>query len=149
MRRNNIGDNLRSIGFVLAKPMFPVLLKLLPKQMNKNMILLDEELIILSKQTIDKFLKYDNASDLIALYTFYYYTAKWQKTNRPKATAEYCQKGLHWGAKRFDRTKKILKQELGLIEDIIIKNKNNSRITGWYIKINYIWKKSTVKKLNL
>ena len=41
--------------------------------MENNFI--ENELIILSKQTIDLFLKQDNSADLISLYTFYYYTA--------------------------------------------------------------------------
>ena len=44
------------------------------------------EPIILSKALIDSLLKLDNPTDYIGLYAFYYYTAKWQRTNKPKAT---------------------------------------------------------------
>ena len=70
---------------------------------------LENNLIILTKQTLDTFLKQDNPSELIALYTFYYYTAKWQKTNQPKCTTDYVSKGLHWGIQKVQKVKKQLK----------------------------------------
>ena len=51
--------------------------------MEQNFI--ENELVILSKQTLDLFLSQENCSDLISVYTFYYYTAKWQKTNQLSA----------------------------------------------------------------
>ena len=101
-----------------------------------------KDLIISNKQTFDLFLKQKNPSDLIALYDFYYYTAKWQKTNQPKATTYYVMKGLKWGK---DKTRKVKKQlvELGLIQDVRKVNKN-SKYLGWYIKINYIWGENTI-----
>ena len=50
--------------------------------MKQNFI--EHNIIILSKQTLDLFLKQDNPADLIALYCFYYYTAKWQGRINPK-----------------------------------------------------------------
>ena len=50
---------------------------------------IQDEPIVIHKSIIDKFLKKDKPGDLIALYLFYYYTAKWQKTNQPKATTGY------------------------------------------------------------
>lgn len=47
---------------------------------------IENNLVTLSKRTFDIFLKQENAADLIALYTFYYYTAKWQDSNQPKVT---------------------------------------------------------------
>ena len=44
-------------------------------------------LLILNKITIDKLFQLENSADCIALYVFYYKTAKWQKTNQPKANA--------------------------------------------------------------
>lgn len=51
---------------------------------NQNFI--ENSLVILTKQTLDIFLKQNNGADLIALYTFYYYTAKWQEANQIKCT---------------------------------------------------------------
>lgn len=102
-----------------------------------------KDLIINTKQTFELFLKQEkNVSDLIALYDFYYYTAKWQKTNQPKATIKYVMKGLRWGEKKTrDRKQQLVK--LGLIQDIKRLDKRK-RITGWYIQINYIWGENTI-----
>lgn len=102
--------------------------------MQQNFI--ENSLIILTKQTMDKFLEYDNAAELIALYTFYYYTAKWQNTNQPKCTTEYVAKGLKWGSAKVRKIKKQL-LEFGLIEDVSIRDEH-SKIIGHYIKMNHI-----------
>ena len=110
-----------------------------------NKIILEENLIISSKQTIDLFIEEKNCGDLIALYIFYYYTAKWQKTNQPKAVDKYVKNGLHWGFKKFNNAQKFL-IEKNLIEKICQRNKKG-QITGWYIKINYIWKQKTIENI--
>lgn len=96
----------------------------------------NQEPIVLSKHLIDVLLAQENPADCIGLYTFYYYTAKWQKTNQPKATTEYTAKGLQWSPSRVRKTKNILR-DLKLIEDIT--TKKNNVITGHYIKVNFIW----------
>lgn len=113
--------------------------------MDQNFI--ENELIILSKQTLDLFLAQKNSSDLIAVYTFYYYTAKWQKTNQVKATDNYVMKGLHIGKKTFGEAKKFL-LENGLISSVSTKD-NKGAITGWYIKINYIWKAKNLPEMEV
>jgi hypothetical protein len=110
--------------------------------MDQNFI--ENELIILSKQTLDLFLEQSNPTDLISLYTFYYYTAKWQKTNQPKCTTEYAAAGLKRSVDWVRSNKKIL-IDLGLIEDI--KYRNPLGQLHYYIKLNYIFKKSTVEKV--
>lgn len=110
--------------------------------MEQNFI--ENELIILTKQTLDILLQEENCSDLISLYTFYYYTSKWQKTNQPYCTDSYCQKGLHWGYDKFIKAKKKL-FELKLIEQVI--NRINGKFEGYYIKLNFIFKKETVKDI--
>lgn len=106
---------------------------------------LEDSLIILTKQTLDIFLKQENPSELIALYTFYYYTAKWQGTNQPKCTSDYVAKGLHWNRNKVARIKKQL-LEFGLIEDVRIVDQETQRVKGYYIKMNYIFKKETLSK---
>ena len=110
----------------------------------------EDNIIILSKQTIDLFLelgklKQANPADLIALYTFYYYTAKWQQTNQPWCNDHYVKTGLCWGMDRVYKTKKKL-IELGLITKVPERNKEGT-IIKWYIRINYIWKQETVKQV--
>ena len=96
-----------------------------------------QEPIVLSKPLIDKLLKMENFSELFSLYTFYYYTAKWQKTNQPKATIKYVSKGIGWGRDKVIKYKQKLKK-LGLIEDVKRRDENN-KITAWFIKVNFIW----------
>ena len=95
-----------------------------------------EELVIIPKQVFEILLKQDNPGDLIGLYSFYYYTAKWQKTNQPKCTNTYCMKGLQYGEDRFMRAKKKL-MEIGLIESVKI---GSGKDAGWYVKILYLSK---------
>ena len=99
----------------------------------------NDESIILSKLVLDILLNEKNPSDLIGLYCFYYYTAKWQKTNRPKATANYVASALGWGIDKIRNTKKALR-ELGLIQDIT--DFENGKITHHYVQVNFIWKRN-------
>lgn len=112
--------------------------------MEQNFI--ENELIIFTKQTYDAFLKSDNPAELIALYSFYYYTAKWQKTNQPKCTTGYAANGLKWSESKIRKFKKEL-IDLGLIEDIALRDEHN-KIAGHYIKLNYILKQSTLKEIH-
>ena len=55
-----------------------------------------DDLLILNKITIDRLFQLDNCADCIALYVFYYKTAKWQKTDTVKANDQYVKKSLKW-----------------------------------------------------
>lgn len=106
---------------------------------------IENQLVILTKQTLDVFFRQENAAELIALYTFYYYTAKWQQTNQPKCTTDYVAKALHWKRNKVCRVKKQL-VEFGLIEDVRIVDHVTKKVQGYYIKMNYIFKKETLEK---
>lgn len=106
---------------------------------------IENSLIILTKQTLDIFLRQKNPSELIALYTFYYYTAKWQATNQIKCTTGYVAKGLHWGVNKTRKVKKQLK-DFGLIEDVQTRDPITKKVCGHYIRMNYIFKKETIEK---
>lgn len=108
-----------------------------------------KDLVITSKQTMDLLLKEKNPSDLIALYDFYYYTAKWQKTNQAKASIKYVMNGLKWGRDKTTRRKKQL-IGLGLIENVKQTDKKTGKVKGWYVKINYIWREGSIlDKMNI
>lgn len=94
-----------------------------------------DELLILNKITIDKLFQLDNAADCVALYIFYYKTAKWQKTNTIKANDTYIKKSLKWGADKIRKTKAILKEN-GLID--IVQRRKDGKIDGWYIEVSYL-----------
>jgi hypothetical protein len=105
-----------------------------------------QEPIVLSKAVMDLMLKQEKWPDLLALYTFYYYTAKWQGTNQPKATTSYAAKGVGWPVERVQATKTKLK-ELKLIEDIRHTGPDG-KVKGWYILVKFIWGKEAIDKLN-
>lgn len=105
-----------------------------------------DDLLILNKLTIDKLFQLDNAADCIALYMLYYKTAKWQKTNQPKATDEYIRKCLKWGLAKIRKTKKTL-QENGLIE--IIQARKDGKISGWYIKVAYLISETKLENVKI
>lgn len=115
--------------------------------MSKSIYTVEEEPIVLSKHLLDIFLLQDDPANLLSLYCFYYYTAKWQQTNKPHATNEYVAKGLKWG---IDKVKKYRGQllDLNLIESITQKDKTNNKIIGHFIKINFVWKKVNVDKIS-
>ena len=92
--------------------------------------------VVIPKATYDVILKEDEPAGLLALYNFYYYTAVWQKTNQPKATTSYVAKGLKITEVRVRRYKKGL-IKVGLIEDVRIRNKDNTRIKHHFIKVKY------------
>lgn len=106
--------------------------------MEKIMYDSGNEPLVTSKVTFDILLKEDSPADLIALYHFYYYTAKWQKTMRVKATTLYVAKGLKWTKKRVQKNKKIL-ESLGFIDSLISRNDNNTAISAHYINVHLIW----------
>jgi len=99
---------------------------------NKN-----QEPIVLKKTTLDLLLQQDHPSDLIGLYTFYYYTAKWQETNQPKCTNPYIMKGLKWTKTKLLNRKKIL-ISLGLIEKVTTHDQVSKKIIGHYIKVHFV-----------
>lgn len=110
----------------------------------KNQNFIENSLIILTKHTLDVFLSQKNPAELIGLYTFYYYTAKWQESNQIKCTTSYVAKGLHWHERKVMKVKKQL-VDMGLIQNVQRKDRMN-KIKGWYIKINYVFKNETVKQ---
>lgn len=106
---------------------------------------IENELVILTKQTLDIFLREENPAELIALYTFYYYTAKWQQTNQIRCTTDYVAKGMHWNRNKVIKVKKQL-LEFGLIEDVRKVDPETKKVIGYYVKMNYVFKKETLEK---
>jgi hypothetical protein len=103
----------------------------------------DNEPLVIGSSLIHDLLQFENPLDLIGLYNFYYYTAKYQKTNQPRATDTFCQNGLKIGKERFFKAKKTL-LELGLIEKIQPKNEKGF-FNKTYLKVNFIWGKATME----
>lgn len=100
-----------------------------------------QEPIILFKSLFDLLLKQDNPSALIGLYSFYYYTAKWQKTNQPKATVEYVGRALKWSAEKVRKYRRQL-LDLNLIEDVTVVDRASGQISGHFVKVNFLLSES-------
>lgn len=94
-----------------------------------------DDLLILNKITVDRLFQLENCADCIALYVFYYKTAKWQKTNAVKANDQYVKKSLKWGISKIQKTKQTLKKH-GLID--IVQRRKDGKIEGWFIKVSYL-----------
>ena len=95
------------------------------------------EPLVISKVTLDILLARPEYEQLIALYCFYYYTAKWQHTDQPKATNGYVSQGIHWSKVKVMKYKQIL-EEIGLIKNIV-KHDAKGLISGHYIKVLFFW----------
>lgn len=91
----------------------------------------------LTKPTIDRILKTDNPADVMSLYLFYCYTAKWQKKTVVRATAEFCMKALNIGETRFSNARKVL-ISMKLIEDVQRKNESG-KVVGWYVNVKFFF----------
>ena len=94
-----------------------------------------DDLLILNKITVDMLFQLENCADCIALYVFYYKTAKWQKTDTVKANDQYVKKSLKWGISKIQKTKQTLKEH-GLID--IVQRRKDGKIEGWFIKVSYL-----------
>ena len=99
-----------------------------------------QNLIVIHPNTLRKFMNYKKEfANLLALYSFYLYHAKNQKTNQPLATDEFTKRGMNWALDRVKKTKKILK-EMKLIE--VVQKKRYS-----YVHIFFIYTKEKVKEI--
>ena len=95
------------------------------------------ELLIVNQTTMERLFAEKNQNALV-LYLFYYKTAKWQNTTVIRASDKYCKECLHWGIDKLQLAKKTL-INMKLIE-IIKKKDEQNRISGWFVKINYLEK---------
>jgi hypothetical protein len=108
---------------------------------NKN-----EEPMCIPKATMDRILKVGGKNimcDAIALYVFYYHTAKWQGQTNAKCTVSYAANGLGITEERIRRAKALL-IELGLVSEFTRKNESG-QVIGWYVTVNFIQNHPTEK----
>jgi len=99
-----------------------------------------EELLILHPHLLQKFMRQGkDFANLLALYTFYTYQAKIQKTNQPLATDEFTRKGMNWAGDRVKKTKRLLKK-MGVIE--VVQKGYYS-----YIKLPFIYTKKRIGEI--
>lgn len=104
---------------------------------------IEKEITVLTNKTINVLLK-ENA-DALALYIFYIQGARKQNTNQVWHTDKFCRKGLGFGKTRLENAKKVL-YKYNLIEKASQRQKG--KFTKHYIKVNYLWKKASLKEVN-
>lgn len=92
----------------------------------------DDKVIFLSG-TILNFLLEQQDSDLIALYTFYCYTARCQKTDELKFLTKDTATIIGWSPDKVRKVKNTLR-ELGLIEDVKLYD-DDGKVVDYLIKI--------------
>src|SRR5206468_10779755 len=92
----------------------------------------------ISKQTLDTILrqKHKHVADMIALLSFYHYTALWQRTNQVWVSLEYAAKGLHWGRDKVRIVRSLL-LKLGFVEEIRATDADSGLVTGWYLRLPF------------
>ena len=108
---------------------------LLNDECNEGFI--DEELIIITKQTLEKLIKSEKGVDALGLYLYYYSVAKWQRTNQIFCTTAFAAKALAWGEQKVKRIKKEL-INMNLIENVVTRDETN-KIIGHYVRVKYIF----------
>jgi hypothetical protein len=96
----------------------------------------EQEPIILFKPLLDYLLSEPEKLDLVALYCYYYYTAKWQRSELLKVTVDSTAKEVGWGVDKVRRLKRRL-QELNLIEGVRVKSPTT--ISECRVKIYFAW----------
>jgi hypothetical protein len=92
--------------------------------------------LILTKQTIDHLLKQEKPDQLLALYTFYCYTALWQHTSSVWATTKYAASAMGWARGKLQRVKKRL-VDLGYVEDVQERKEGSGCFDKRYIRVRY------------
>lgn len=107
-----------------------------------------KEPIVLSKTVIDTIMTTAKeldipAGDMIGLYIFYYSTGKWQRTNRVRATVEFCATGLGYGLEKVRKARTGL-LHAGLIEDIQVQE-DNGLFMKRYVEVKFMWSASATE----
>jgi hypothetical protein len=103
---------------------------------------LTKNIIPITTQTFEIILKLNNPADCLALYMFYIHKSIKEKeqgytADAVKADNVYCAKGLDMSEKRVSNARKQLK-DVGLIEQVIRKDKSTNKIIGHYVRVNYV-----------
>ena len=95
-----------------------------------------EEPLALSRAVMNILLADEKPGDAIALFVFYYHTAKWQESVAAHATISYCAVGLGWGEKKVRTTKQRL-MDVNLIEARTRRDPKTKQILAHYIFLNF------------
>lgn len=97
-------------------------------------------LVGVTKRTLDRLLDSDsreaNRIQIVALYLFYCYTAKWQRTEQIKCTNSFAAKRLQLSTRTIARARSVLEQ-MELVRSVSTRSKDG-KVEAWYIRVNHI-----------
>lgn len=97
----------------------------------------NESSVGITKITFDRLLKLEQPDACIALYAFYCYTGRWQKTEQAHCTEAYAAKALGWS----DRTVRRVKARLvaaDLVNVVKHVDKATGQVKGWYVRVRHM-----------
>lgn len=94
-----------------------------------------DKLFIMNVATVERL--FALGADEFLLYSFYYKTAKWQKSTEVWATNEYVMKCLGWGLKKVRAVKESLVKN-GFVEQVRVINKDTGKVEKWTIRVKYV-----------
>lgn len=96
----------------------------------------------MTRETMERLLKQKYAADLIAVWMFYAYTARWQRVSAARAVVGFVCKGMRLSEERVKRARRIL-SGLDLIEDKTDCD-SEKRVKGWYVQVHFLVRIATV-----
>lgn len=94
-----------------------------------------DKLFIMNVATVERL--FALGADEFLLYSFYYKTAKWQKSTEVWANNEYVMKCLGWGLKKVRTVKENLVKN-GFVEQVRVINKDTGKVKKWTIRVKYV-----------
>lgn len=94
-----------------------------------------DKLFIMNVATVERL--FALGADEFLLYSFYYKTAKWQKSTEVWANNEYVMKCLGWGLKKVRAVKESLVKN-GFVEQVRVINKDTGKVKKWTIRVKYV-----------
>jgi uncharacterized phage protein (TIGR02220 family) len=110
--------------------------------------LMENRVIILTIETLERLQGFKGHDGTLDLYLFYYKMAKKQKTNQVYCTNSYVADGLFWSVDKVIKVKKTL-IDMGLIEMIKEFDPATKKIKGHYVKVNYIFSSHNSKSQSM
>jgi hypothetical protein len=108
----------------------------------RNLVLIEDDpcawSVGITQESLERILSEEKGGmDALAVWMFYAYTGRWQRTNQPRATGPYVAKGLKCTQARVTAARKILLR-LKLIEDVQVRSEDGRRVIGWFVKVLHL-----------
>ena len=104
---------------------------------------IQNEPLVLSKESFITLSQQSQFENLLILYCFYYSTSKWKYIDINLSNNFHVADRLNWTVNKVKKVKKLL-VELGLVEDIVKRDKNDN-IISHVLQINFTTKNNVLK----